>query len=176
MRSMALASAPVCYLLLVLKLANCSLRCLWHRIGYSTWFALCLGKSNTHTECQVVCFIFVPLPLSPTATARRLCLYACLLESTEARPLMNSNAHTLVLPSILPFLPFFSSLWITGHPQPLKEEPTSALDMINMMWSEPCSCTCFCLNQSETSQECSQKRKIIFQPRNLGIVSGGFEE
>ena len=99
-----------------------------------TWFALCLGKSNTHTECQV-CFIFVPLPLSPTATARRLCLYACLLESTEARPLMNSNAHTLILPSILPFLPFFSSLWITGHPQPLKEEPTSALDMISMMWS-----------------------------------------
>ena len=74
------------------------------------------------------------------------------------------------------FFAFFSYLWITGHPQPLKEEPTSALDMINMMWSEPCSCTCFCLNQSDTSQECSQKRKVIFQPRNLGIVSGGFEE
>ena len=74
-----------CYLLLVLKLANCSLFVL---LGTElvTWFALCLGRSNTHTECQVVCFIFVPLPLSPTATARRLCLYACLLESTEARP------------------------------------------------------------------------------------------
>ena len=92
MRSMALASAPMCYLFLVLKLANCSLLVL---LGTElvTWFALCLGRSNTHTECQVVCFIFAPLPSSPTATARRLCLYACLLESTEARSLMNSNTH-----------------------------------------------------------------------------------
>ena len=64
MRSMALASAPVCSLLLVLKLANCSLLVLLVAENWFTWFALCLGKSNTHTECQVMRFIFAPLPLS----------------------------------------------------------------------------------------------------------------
>ena len=64
MRSMALASAPVCSLLLVLKLANCSLLAVACGRELVTWFALCLGKSSTHTECQVMRFIFVPLPLS----------------------------------------------------------------------------------------------------------------
>jgi len=64
MRSMALASAPVCSLVLVLKLANCSLLAAACGRELVTWFALCLAKSNTHTECQAVCFIFVPLPLS----------------------------------------------------------------------------------------------------------------
>ena len=80
MRSMALASAPVCSLVLVLKLANCSLLAAACGRELVTWFALCLAKSNTHTECHRGVFHICALAvkLSPTATARRLCLYACL--------------------------------------------------------------------------------------------------
>ena len=79
MRSMALASAPVCSLVLVLKLANCSLLAAACGRELVTWFALCLAKSNTILNakwCVHICALAVKL--SPTATARRLCLYACL--------------------------------------------------------------------------------------------------
>ena len=47
MRSMALASAPARYLLLVLKLANCSLLSAACDTELVTWFALCLGLNAT---------------------------------------------------------------------------------------------------------------------------------
>ena len=79
MRSMALASAPVCSLLLVLKLANCSLLVLlvaenWlHGLRF-VWVRAThiLNDSDAFHICALA------VKLSPTATARRLCLYACL--------------------------------------------------------------------------------------------------
>ena len=47
MRSMALASAPARSLLLVLKLANCSLLSAACDTELVTWFALCLGLNAT---------------------------------------------------------------------------------------------------------------------------------
>ena len=56
------------------------------------------------------------------------------------------RCYMLILSIFAGFFPVFSSLWITGH------------HMINILWSEPCSCT----------SGMQSKRKMIFQPQNLG--------
>ena len=64
MRSMALASAPVCSLVLVLKLASCSLLVLLVAENWLHGLRFVWLRATHILNAIVVCFIFVPLPLS----------------------------------------------------------------------------------------------------------------